>query len=393
MSIEFFDQPCRTHDMEYSGDARQDKCLRGRHNDTPIVKLTDRFCRSGVLYVVSVCHLATTKNQYHLHPNLLCSDRKKDKHCNDAGVANYKFDNKSGEINIRLENLCIRHSTKKSFNELKKKMSTSKEKFDPFEIGYSDAKELNLEYIRLCCCAVFKDNQKSNILVSDEIYNGPSDLKLEYWDDNRQVVADSTNEYIYCLMRKISLEQREIYAKFYDNKNWIVEVEPVKCHHDYAFVFKIPPYEDSLIQESIICNFQLKVRNKEYYFSEAKTFLYIPNQIRIDLDPINICIDDWINTNDVENNPGIKRSINEVFTNDVNFVENTQSCKKPRFAATDSFFKKPETILTNIDNSSYTIELENNSQESSVFTVDDYVDICNELIENPGQFINSDFKA
>ena len=264
--ISFHSNPIRTHDMEYECDAKKDKPLQGEDNECPVVRLEDKLCRSGELKVVSISHMPANDNCYPLHTNLLCGDPKAKKYCNDVGVGSYKFENKSGCIFINLVNLCIRHSRKNSVDGIKKKWLKSIEKFDPFGIGFGDTDSLDYQKIRLCCQIFFNntkhktcDNTKSNILVSDTIFNGPSDIKIEFWDDKREVKANSNNELLYALVRKVSTEQRRIFARFFDNTGWKERVEPEHNQHDYTFVFKIPPYKNELIDENVFCNFQLSV--------------------------------------------------------------------------------------------------------------------------------------
>jgi hypothetical protein len=253
-----------THDMEYSCDSKKDKPLQGHNFDVPVVKLVDKLCRSGYLKVVSVVHNSLKEDQdlYHLHPNLLCGDPKGVNNCNDIGVASYKFENKTGVTLINLENLCIRHSRKNSVDGIKKKWLCSPLKFDPFGIGFGDTDNLDYQKIRICCQAFFSDKTKSNIIISDCIFNGPSDIKIEYWDEKREVKANSKNELLYALVRKVSTEQRKIFARFFDNLGWEERIEPEHNQHDYTFVFKIPSYINEMIDEEVICNFQLSVKGK-----------------------------------------------------------------------------------------------------------------------------------
>jgi hypothetical protein len=350
-TICFASQPIRTHDMEYACDTRKDKPLKGQGTDCPVVKIIDNLCRSGELKVISVCHVATNKSQYHLHPNLLCNDRKKKKNCNDFGVATFKFSNKNGETNINLENLCVRHSAKKNVEEVRKKWSECDEKFDPYGIGFCDAKELNMEYIRLCCQVVFNnDVEKSTILVSDYIFNGPSDIKIEFWDDSREVNVDGANELLYILVRKLSNEQRDVYAQFYDDNGWFKNVEPEKNHHDLAFVFKIPSYQTD--DDKVVCNVQLSVKDKEYYKSDVKQFWYVSSGCT-------------------------KRSFQNAFEADEGVEDVGKEWKKARFPTDDPSFKIP-----NCENHQVLQDI--------AATSDSNVQLEDELIFNIGDFYDSE---
>ena len=140
--INFLVQPVRNCDMEYEGDSRKDKCLKGQNADTPVVKILNSVHCSGVLKVVTVAHIPTSTYEYNLHPNLLCNLARKQHFCNNSGVATYNFRKEMYDeddcVNIQLKNLCIRHSVKKNFNELKNNFSNSKDKFDPFGVGFSN---------------------------------------------------------------------------------------------------------------------------------------------------------------------------------------------------------------------------------------------------------------
>ena len=327
-TISFYRQPVRNQEMEYEGDSRKDKCLKGQNFDSPVICIFDLLRRSGVLKVTSVVHVPINDNRYYLHPNLLCNLPKKQQYCNDSGVATYKFFKQNYDkdcyVYINLENLCVRHSVKKNFNELKRKLHLSTEKFDPFGIGFNEnQKDVNLDYIKLCCQAFFEDRQKSEPIVSEYIFNGPADLKIEYWDDSRRVAVDNINELLYVLVRKVSTEQREdIYGIFYDDQGWLEDIKPVHNHHDQAFVFKIPQYKNKISSNEIVCYFQLLVKNKEFYKSEVKTFKYVPSPNKVLIQSQTI----------FEDNHG--------------FEAKNRNYKRPRLQRhtdTDTLFRTPDT--------------------------------------------------
>lgn len=323
--ISFLIQPIKTCDMEYEVDSRKDKSLKGQNNsDEPVVQIFDLLRRSGELRVVSVAHLAGDKNnKYNLHPNLLCNLPRKQQFCNESGVATYKFNtemyNNDESVRIYFKNLCIRHSVKKNFNELKTKFFNSNEKFDPFGVGFSsNQKNVNLEYIRICCQAFFEDNEKTEPIVSDYIFNGHSDIKIEFWQEDFCVNIESTNQLLYVLVRKLSTEQRNgICGRFYNDYIDVIK-KPEHNHHDSALVFTIPELSITFIEGDVVCNFQLLVivENKELYKSDVKQFKYTLSRIK---------------------------RVSENFLNDLNRLEyNENQNKRPRLTQTnhvDSYFK------------------------------------------------------
>ena len=294
IEIKFQSQPAKNINIQYKCDERKDKCISGTKTKYPTVKINGPINSSGFLKVVTVSHNTDYNGLYSLHPNLLINDRKGTKFCDDFGVATFPFNiSRNGEALIEMKNLCIRHAKKDDVKIIKQNWEENCQmRFDPYGTGYSFEK-FDLQRLRLCCEA-FISGFTSTTTVSDTIVNGQSDIKIEYWQEDIEASVDGGDK-LHLFIRKLTVDQKEIFAKFSDNEDWESDfVEPLYKHHEVALVFQIPPYKTIDISKPIECKFQLLVQGKEY-FSEVKTFKYIPNKI------------------------AIKRAMQEAFVNDDDF--------------------------------------------------------------------------
>ena len=303
MFCEFVSMPKRNHEMKYECDARKDKPIQGRNpNEPPIVKITDNLCRTGVLKVVAVNHASTNKGKYSLHVNYLFnSPNGLEKPCNDVGVASYDVNESSYIQNtamIHLKSLFIRHQTKvkKETGRVKKssksdsqifmdKWADSKDKFGPYEIGFGDVDNLDYQNIRLCCQMFFSDNTKSEIVLSEPIFNGSDRIQIEKFYCNK---SESDELMLHAYVKKLTKDQIQgkIVAKFYSpNKDWLVDkIEPEYTHHDFALVFKVPKCENNSVRNDEYC--EIYSLNKVHYCSDP--IKYYSNGVS---NPINNCND------------------------------------------------------------------------------------------------------
>lgn len=298
--ISFKIEPTKNHEMQYKVDERKDKCISGENkSESPVVQIDDKLCRAGVLKVVCVNHMANEDGEYSLHPNFLVDVRNSVKRCDKYGVASFKFGKKQSNVEIDLK-LCIRRCRVNDVNEIRNKWNQNDDanKFDPFGIGYGDFDKFDLQRVRLCCQAIFEDNEKSNVIVSDVIFSGTSDIKIEYWDNSTEFSVHGGDK-LCVFVRKLTTDQRNVYAKFSDYNNWESdEIEPIHRHHDYGFVFIVPAYKDYFVKKPVLCKFQLFVRNKDYC-SEAKPLKYIKSSMKRELED-EIDDDDLCNYNKTE---------------------------------------------------------------------------------------------
>lgn len=277
--IKFLIEPIKTHEMQYKCDERKDRYLCGQNGaNVPVVQITDKLCRSGQLKVACVCDTPRKDSKYNLHPNTLIDYRCIDavNVCDEYGVATYKFDNKASTCRIELSGLCIRRCRVNDVDEIRANwLANKKNKFDPFDVGYGGYNEkIDFQRVRLCCQAIFDDDKKSEVIVSNVIFSGFADIKIENWNDQDEFsIAGGSKLYVY--IRRLTPDQRGIYARFSDKNGWQVDnVKPIYNHHDYAFIFEVPPYFDNSIKEQVNCVFQLYTKDKEY-MSENMSFSYV----------------------------------------------------------------------------------------------------------------------
>ena len=278
IEISFLSQPVKNFNIQYKCDERKDKCISGVNTKFPVVRIVGPINSSGVLRVTCVTHNTDFKGFHSLHPNLLINDRKGGKYCDDFGVAIYPFTiNRNYEVRIDLKNLSIRHAKKDEVRTIRENwIKNCESRFDPYDNGYSFEK-YDLQRLRLCCQAICVDTGNlSNVAVSDDIVNGQSDIKIEFWDDDMEVKVDG-GEKIFILTRKLTVDQKEVIVRFFDDEGWISENEPLFKHHEVALVFQIPPYKTNEITKPTECKLQLLVQNKNYC-SEVKSFKYMPNK-------------------------------------------------------------------------------------------------------------------
>lgn len=275
--IDFAVKPKRAHYMEYKGDERKDKPIQGVNSNTcPKVSISDSFNRSGVLKVACIGHDTSS-----LHTNLLVNGKTGQKHCDDYGVATYPFKNELSNVDVELSNICIRRNKKPDVPKIIEKWEaqSNTKKFDPFNKGYEESNSLDQNYVRLCVQAHFNDGSKSNIKISDPIFNGPPDIKIERWPENVEFDVNGNKE-IYLLVRQLSSDQRNVKARIKNSNETQFEksvLDLIHNHHDYTLVFKIPAHVNKMITSSIDYDFQLFVPDTDYT-SQIFQFRYVPDR-------------------------------------------------------------------------------------------------------------------
>ncbi|XP_052827753.1 putative transcription factor p65 homolog [Octopus bimaculoides] len=182
---------------------------------------------------------------------------------------------------ISFQNLGIQCVKKK---EVADALKTRQEiNVDPFKTGFDHAHNLNIDFsvIRLCFQTFIQDAQGQyriplNAVVSQPIIDKKTQNELSIVRMDKCSGRACGRDEVFLLCEKVAKDNIKV-RFFEEDSTWEAhgEFNPSDVHHQYAIVFKTPPYRNIRITKDVTVLLQL-VRPSDFAYSNPIKFTYQP---------------------------------------------------------------------------------------------------------------------